>query len=180
MVAPHAETKGSPVVPRLGRIAARAARLLLGLVLLGMVLLNVANAMARYGFGAVLIGADELLVFAMIWMVMIGMVLATVERSHVALDIVTVRVGPRARLALTAMHHGVIAVAGAYAAWASLVFVSRIAANQQTSMALAIPMYLPHGAVTLGLAATALVAAVLAASDLRRLLPDARSSGEGR
>jgi TRAP-type transport system small permease protein len=180
MAAPHPETKGEPLAPRLGRIAVRAARHLLGLVLLGMVLLNVANAVARYGFGAVLIGADELLVFAMIWMVMIGMVLVTVERSHVALDILTTRVGPRARLALAAMHHGVIAIAGAYAAWASLGFVSRVAANQQTSMALAVPMYLPHGAVTVGLAATALVAAALAASDFRKLLLTARSIGERR
>ena len=37
-------------------------------------LLNVASAMCRYIFGIVFIGADELLVFAMIWMVMVGMI----------------------------------------------------------------------------------------------------------
>jgi TRAP-type C4-dicarboxylate transport system permease small subunit len=158
------------VAIRVGHAAVQAARLLLGVVLLGMVLANVANAIARYGFGAVFIGTDELLVFAMIWMVMIGMVLVTVERSHIGLDIVTARVGPRARLVLAVMSHVIIAAAGAYAAWQSLAFVSRIMANQQTSMALAIPMYIPHGGVTMGLACTALVAAVLAAIDLRALL----------
>lgn len=158
------------VAMRLGHAAVQVARLLLGLLLLGMVLANVANAIARYGFGAVFIGTDELLVFAMIWMVMIGMVLVTVERSHIGLDIVTARVGPRARLALSAMSHIIIAGAGAYAAWQSLAFVGRIMANQQTSMALAIPMYIPHGGVTIGLACTALVAAVLAVIDLRDLL----------
>jgi TRAP-type C4-dicarboxylate transport system permease small subunit len=161
------------VAIRIGHAAVQSARLLLGLVLLGMVLANVANAVARYGFGAVFIGTDELLVFAMIWMVMIGMVLVTVERSHIGLDIVTARVGPRARLVLTVMSHVIIAAAGAYAAWQSLAFVSRIMANQQTSMALAIPMYIPHGGVTIGLACTALVAAVLAAIDLRALLSGA-------
>jgi TRAP-type C4-dicarboxylate transport system permease small subunit len=155
---------------RFAHAVAQAARLLLGLILLGMVLANVANAIARYGFGAVYIGTDELLVFAMIWMVMIGMVLVTIERSHIGLDIVTARVSPRARLALTAMSHIIIAVAGAYAAWQSLGFVSRIMANQQTSMALAIPMYIPHSALTIGLACTTLVAAVLAVIDLRYLL----------
>ena len=42
----------------------RAVRVLLGLLLLGMVALNVANAICRYVFGIVLIGADEVLVFA--------------------------------------------------------------------------------------------------------------------
>lgn len=158
------------VAVRIAHAAAQTARLLLGLVLLGMVLANVANAIARYGFGAVFIGTDELLVFAMIWMVMIGMVLVTIERSHIGLDIVTARVGPRARLALSAMSHVIIAAAGAYAAWQSLAFVGRIMANQQTSMALAIPMYIPHSALTIGLACTALVAAVLAVIDLRYLL----------
>jgi TRAP-type C4-dicarboxylate transport system permease small subunit len=71
------------------------------------------------------------------------------------------------------MSHVIIAAAGAYAAWQSLAFVSRIMANQQTSMALAIPMYIPHGGLTIGLACTALVAAVLAALDLRALLSGA-------
>jgi len=161
------------VASRVAHAAAQTARLLLGLVLLGMVLANVANAIARYGFGAVFIGTDELLVFAMIWMVMIGMVLVTVERSHIGLDIVTARVGPRARLALSAMSHVIIAAAGAYAAWQSLAFVGRIMANQQTSMGLGIPMYIPHVALTLGLACTALVAAVLAVVDLRDWLSGA-------
>jgi TRAP-type C4-dicarboxylate transport system permease small subunit len=172
MLVPNPASQQS-VAMHIGHAAVQAARLLLGLVLLGMVLANVANAIARYGFGAVFIGTDELLVFAMIWMVMIGMVLVTVERSHIGLDIVTARLGPRARLVLAVMSHVIIAAAGAYAAWQSLAFVSRIMANQQTSMALAIPMYIPHGGVTVGLACTALVAAVLAAIDLRELLSGA-------
>lgn len=159
---------------RVAYAAAQAARLLLGLILLGMVLANVANAVARYGFGAVFIGTDELLVFAMIWLVMVGMVLVTIERSHIGLDIVTARVGPRARLTLSAMSHAIIAAAGGYATWQSVAFVGRILANQQTSMALAIPMYIPHGALTIGLAGTTLVAAVLAAVDLRYLLSGTR------
>jgi TRAP-type transport system small permease protein len=71
---------------RIARIAAFATRALLGTLLIGMMLLNVANAVCRYLFSVVLIGADELLVFAMIWMVMIGMILVTIDRRHIALD----------------------------------------------------------------------------------------------
>ena len=131
-----------------------AARVILGLLLLAMVVLNVANAISRYLLSSVVIGIDELLVFAMIWMVMIGMLLVTAERSHIALEIIT----------------GRVAVACASAAWQSYKFVSRVVAIKQPSMARALPMFSPHGAITLGLAGTALVAAVLAWRDALRLV----------
>jgi len=150
--------------------AGQVARTLLGLILLAMVLLNVVNAVSRYALSYVVIGIDELLVFAMIWMVMIGMLLVTAERSHIALEIVTGRVGPRARSALALLHHTVIALAGAYAAWQSYKFVMRVIAIQQTSMALELPMAIPHAAITVGLAGTALISVVLAVHDLRALV----------
>src|SRR6185295_20304077 len=83
---------------------ARAVRVVLGLLLLGMVALNVASAMCRYIFGIVFVGADELLVFAMIWMVMVGIIVVTANRSHIALDFLVTRVGPRQRIALSVIH----------------------------------------------------------------------------
>ena len=47
-------------------------------------------------FGIVVIGVDEVLVFAMIWMVMVGMILVTAERSHIALEFLA-RAPARAR-----------------------------------------------------------------------------------
>ena len=87
---------------RLGRVAGNAARVVLGLILLAMVLLNVLNAIGRYFIGAVLVGADELLVFAMIWLVMIGLILVTSEDRNIALDFLLNRMGPRARTAIMA------------------------------------------------------------------------------
>src|SRR5258708_36511038 len=84
---------------RIARIAAFATRALLGTLLISMVLLNVATAVCRYLFSVVLIGADELLVFAMIWMVMIGMILGTFDPRHSALDFLPTRLPPRPRLA---------------------------------------------------------------------------------
>src|SRR5713101_8178129 len=129
---------------RIARIAAFATRALLGTLLIGMMLLNVANAVCRYLFSVVLIGADELLVFAMIWMVMIGMILVTIDRRHIALDFLANRLAPRPRSALTMFHHLIIAIGAAYAAFQSLVFA--------------------HLALVVGFAGTALVAAVLVVS----------------
>lgn len=148
----------------------QAARVLLGLILLAMVLLNVVNAFTRYALSYVVIGIDELLVFAMIWMVMVGMLLVTADRSHIALEIITGRVGPRARAGLALLHHSIIAVTCACVAWQSYKFVSRVIAIHQTSMALELPMWIPHGAITIGLTGTALIAVVLAWRDLCALV----------
>jgi TRAP-type transport system small permease protein len=149
---------------RIARIAAVATRALLGTLLIGMMLLNVANAVCRYLFSVVLIGADELLVFAMIWMVMIGMILVTIDRRHIALDFLANRLAPRPRIALTMFHHLIIAIGGAYAAVQSLEFARRVATIGQTSMAIGFPMVFAHSALVVRFAGTALVAAVLVVS----------------
>jgi TRAP-type C4-dicarboxylate transport system permease small subunit len=155
---------------RLARMAAVAARALLGTLLVGMVLLNVANAVCRYLFGVVLIGADELLVFAMIWMVMIGMILVTIDRRHIAPDFLANRLAPRPRIALTLFHHLILAIGAAYAAVQCLEFTQRVGAIGQTSMAIGFPMMFAHSALVVGFAGTALVAAMLVVSGGTELL----------
>src|SRR6476646_7718406 len=99
-------TAGQPVAPEnIPHPVARAVRAVLGLLLLGMVVLNVASAMCRYIFGIVFVGADELLVFAMIWMVMVGMIVVTASRNHIALDFLVTRAPPRQRVMLSAAHN---------------------------------------------------------------------------
>jgi TRAP-type C4-dicarboxylate transport system permease small subunit len=159
--------------------ATRLIRGLLGLLLLGMVLLNVVNALGRHLFGRTLVGADELLVFTMIWIVMIGLILVTIERGHIALDFLASRLSPRLRLALAALHHAVMTVVSAYAALQSLSFVRRVAAVGQTSMGLAMPMEIPHFALVVGLAGTAVVGAVLLAGDLVALTRTGRGKTTG-
>ena len=148
---------------------ASAVRVLLGLLLLGMVALNVANAICRYVFGVVLTGADEVLVFSMIWMVMVGMILATIDRRHIALDFLVTRAGPRQRAALTILHHAVLTGACGYATFYCWAFVARVAAIGQTSMALGVPMAIPHFALFVGFAGTTIASALLLAADIAAL-----------
>ena len=148
---------------------ASAVRVFLGLLLLSMVALNVANAICRYVFGVVLTGADEVLVFSMIWMVMVGMILATIDRRHIALDFLVTRAGPRQRAALTILHHAVLTGACAYAAIYCWAFVARVAAVGQTSMALGVPMAIPHFALFVGFAGTTIASALLLAADIAAL-----------
>lgn len=152
----------------LARTALLAARTLLGIVLIGLVLLNVVNAVARAA-GTVVIGVDEVLVFGMIWMVMIGMMLVTADRSHIALEILTARVGPRARCVLSIVTHFVMMGACAYAAVQSFGFIQRVTSSGQTSMALGMPMLIPHAALLVGFGGTAIIAAMILVSDIRFL-----------
>ena len=152
----------------------QAVRVVLGLLLLGMVALNVASAMCRYILGIVFVGADELLVFAMIWMVMVGMIVVTVNRSHIALDFLVTRVSPRRRIALSALHHVVMTGACTYATVYCWSFVMRVAAIGQTSMALEIPMTIPHFALVVGFGGTTIASALLAAGDISALLSTPR------
>lgn len=154
--------------------AIAALKGLLGLGLVAMVLVNVANAAGRYGGLPTLTGADELLVFGMIWIVMVGAILATRERAHLAIDVLPARLAPRPRRVLAAAGSAVMALTCGFIAWHSHAFIERIGAIGQTSMGLGIPMVIPHFAVLTGFAGMAAVAALLAASDLAALL-----SGEG-
>lgn len=158
----------APVNPVVKAVAS-TVRIILGVLLLGMVALNVANAICRYALGVVLTGADELMVFAMIWMVMVGMIVATASRGHIALDFLVNRAGPRQRVMLSILHHAVMTGACAYAAFHCWSFVARVAALGQTSMALGLPMAIPHAALVVGFAGTTIASALLLAADIAAL-----------
>jgi len=70
-------------VIRAEALAVRLIRVLLGLCLMAMVLINVANAVGRYSGWFSLVGADELLVYGMIWIVMLGAILAARSRDEI-------------------------------------------------------------------------------------------------
>jgi TRAP-type C4-dicarboxylate transport system permease small subunit len=166
----QSDTAPPSLALRLTRMASRMARTLLGLVLLGMVVLNVANAIGRYVLGVVFIGADEVLVFAMIWMVMIGVLVVTAEGSHIALDLVAERASPRTRALCMLLHHAVMAGGAGYAAVQSSAFVDRVGMMGQTSMALGMPMTIPHAALVVGFGGTALIAVLLFVRDAMTFL----------
>lgn len=156
-------------VARLAAFLVEALRILLGVVLVLMVAVNVANALGRYTAGITFVGADELIVYAMIWIVMTGMVIVAAEGRHLALDVLPDRLGGTAKMAHSLFCHAAMAAACAYAAFQSYAFVARVGRVGQLSMALGIPMTIPHAALLSGFSLTALVAAALcvrAAADL--------------
>lgn len=139
---------------------------LLGIVFCAIVLLNFVGAAARYLGGRAFVGADELQVYTMVWLLFIGAALAAVRKAHLRMDLLVQRLGPKAawwrQLAESAL---ALAVCGLMT-WVSGSFAADIFAMGQRSDGAGIPMWLVHGAAVLGFLALALVALI----DVARLL----------
>jgi TRAP-type C4-dicarboxylate transport system permease small subunit len=102
-------------------------------------------------------------------MVMVGLLGVTARRAHIALDFLVTRSGPRQRVMLSALHHIVMTGACAYATVYCWSFVTRVAAIGQTSMALELPMAIPHFALVVGFGGTTIASALLLARDIAAL-----------
>jgi TRAP-type C4-dicarboxylate transport system permease small subunit len=76
----------------------------------GMFLCVFAQVVLRYGFDRPLVWSDELARYLFVWCAFLGWILAARRRSHLAVDVVAMRCGPRGRAAF--------ALAGAVAALA--------------------------------------------------------------
>ena len=152
---------------------------LLGLGLLVVVAVNVGNAGSRYLFGVSPVGADELMVFLVIWVVMIGAVLSFFLRTHISVNLLPLYLKGRARLALYLVHDAAAVLACGYATWASWLFIGRIASIGVTSMGLGVPMTVPHAALLCGFAGLTLGGVVMFALDLVRLLRNDPGSEAG-
>ncbi|XWN31443.1 MAG: TRAP transporter small permease subunit [Devosia sp.] len=159
---------------RLARTAHITLRYLLGALLIAMTLANGLNAGARYLFGTQMRGADELLAFSQVALVMMGLILVTAERRHLSVDLWPEGgvVNALRRLALSAVMLAVCL----YAAIQSFAFVSRMMSFGATSMGLGAPMWIPHGFVLVGFGATAAVALLLLVSDTAALARAMRAS----
>ncbi len=161
---------------RIGRILAwvdRLARAGLGLALIAMVLLNVVNAAGRYLVGRSLAGADEILLYAMIWLVFLGLILVTAEGRHLRLDLLERALPRRAAGLQRLLSDLLVALLCGFLASQSWAVFERLDSIGQTSMAAGLPMAWVHGGLLIGLAATALVAGLQALLRLYRLIAGA-------
>lgn len=160
--------KASGII-RIEALVVQVIGVLLGIGLIAMVVLNVANAVGRYSGWFSLVGADELLVYGMIWIVMLGAILAARSRDHLSINLLPGAVSGRiGALLQVAIDVPTVAVS-AFIAWHSFSFIERIASLNQTSMGLGIPMVIPHAAILVGFTGIALVTAFLTLVDITRL-----------
>jgi TRAP-type C4-dicarboxylate transport system permease small subunit len=159
------QAAGQPALSRLAGSAISALHTLLGLALLFVVAVNVLNATSRYLFGVSPVGADELMVYVVIWAVMVAAILSLVLRSHINVNVLPLYTTGRARHLLHLLHDAAAVFACGYAAYASWLFIGRISKLGVTSMGLGLPMSVPHAALLFGFLGLTVAGAVMFVRD---------------
>ena len=129
----------------------------LALAFIGAVCLNFANVVGRYGFGRSIVGADEIQITIMVFMAFLGAAVVSWRRSHLRMDVLVRFLPERFRSILRASEAVLIVAVAGFALVQSWRYSAQMLALGSTSAVGGIPMWIPHGAVTLGFALILLV-----------------------
>lgn len=131
----------------------------LGALLILCVALNFANVVARYGFNTALFGIEELQVYLLVGISFFGAVVVSWRREHLRMDALVGYMRPRARRAVTVVEElAMVGLLGFAAVQSSRYTWQMVQINRKSDL-MEIPMWIPHGCVTVGLALMALLAA---------------------
>ena len=142
------------ILQAIDRAIGAACRAVLYLTLAAVFVILSANVALRYVAGTSLASASELPELMFPWMIMAGVVLAAQHGSHIAVVILTQRLGASRRWVLAG---GALAVAVLYAALAVTAWpLAEIAADERTPM-LQVPGSVSVGCLMLGFALLSLV-----------------------
>lgn len=136
-------------------ILVRVPTVLAGLCLLAGVAVNFANVVGRYFFGAPIFWAEEAMIFLIIWSVFLAFIAVTAKDEHLKMDLVSKMLSAWARQALEKLGllTGVVVLLFlALQSWTSL---GRLWKFDMRSISLDIPMVVPHAAVFVGVALSA-------------------------
>lgn len=127
-----------------------------GLIFCAVVLLNFASAALRYAGGRALVGADEVQVYAMVWLIFLGAAVAGVRHMHLRMDVFVQRLGPALGW-WRKLFEAVLSLAVCVLmTWVSINFAIEMRAMGQHSDGAGIPMWLVHAAPAAGFLGLAL------------------------
>lgn len=130
----------------------------LALAFAAAVILSFVNVIGRYVFGATVIWADEIQIYIMIWMAFLGAVVVTWREMHLRMDLLFKMLSPRLQnivrlaefAAMITLAGVVVALSGQYAY--NMFVLGRLSDVAQ------VPMWIPHGGVSLGFSLILLIA----------------------
>lgn len=131
---------------------------LVGLLMILGVLLMFANVVARHVFAAPFYWTEEVAVYLNIWCVFLGVALVTRNNCHLRMDLLLKAVPPRyAKMLNTASWLGTLLVSGVIVV-ASWMLLAQLWAADLRSVAVNLPMVVPHFAVFSGFLLTFVIA----------------------
>lgn len=129
---------------------------LFGLVFMGVVALNFASAAGRYLLGQPIMGADEVQVYTMVWLIFMGAAIVALRRLHLRMDVLVGHWDGRLALWRNTLEALITAVTCGAVSWVSFGFAWQIHGMEQLSDAASIPMWIPHLSAGTGFAVMAL------------------------
>jgi TRAP-type C4-dicarboxylate transport system permease small subunit len=152
---------------RLCGIAFRAIPLgVAATLLIGSVVVNLANVIGRYAFQAALYWAEEAMIYMAIWSIFLAAVAIAYDRADLTMGLLSARLAsPWRRIAEGVMTAITVAVC-LFMAAQSLTITRTLIRNGQNSLALELPMWIPQASLLFGFAMIA--AAVIARYALGR------------
>lgn len=128
--------------------------------MLAGVAINFANVVGRYLFGRALFWAEETMVFITIWGVFVGMAAIAYKGDHLGMDLLSQSIRGRWRTALNAAMAATLLACCAFVIVQSFQVVTLFARASQVSVAAGIPKAIPHAALLVGFALTAVAVLV--------------------
>jgi len=161
---PHITDDGRPAESRPLRFARllldTLPRALIGLLLLAMIMINLANVIGRHAFDQALFWAEEIMKLGMVWGVFLGAIAVTYRGNHLRMDLLSSGFGRPWSTVLNVVTTAVFVVVACYIAYYSYQVVQIIHMTGRVSDAAQYPMILQHLSVFVGL--TLMIVAVAA------------------
>lgn len=157
---------GDPV-GRLILAACKAFALVGGLVLVGIAAMSVASIGGRWLAGRALVGDFELVQIGCAIAVSMALPYCQMRRGHVIVDFFTVRLARRVRARCDALGALLLAVCAALIAWRMTLGLLNAHASGESSMLLAVPIWIAYVAIVPSFALLAIAACYTAWADFR-------------
>ncbi len=141
-------------------VLARVCLIIGGVMLVAIVCINGWNVFSRYVLFSALSWAEEAMVYLMIASVFIGSIAVTWDRSHISIDALVMKLGPRARSWFEWLAVAIAAAVLWPFCWLSWGVVQKLRMFEQTSDALHMPVWIPQVTVPLALGLMPIVMAL--------------------
>ena len=125
---------------------------LAALLLFVAIAVNFANVVARYVLLAAFYWAEEVMVYLAIWSIFLAAAAVAYDGRHLTMDLFAARLPPLWGRVLRAFVAAVCFATFVLMAWQSFEVVRLLARNDQRSIAVDMPMVVPHAALLVGFA----------------------------
>lgn len=130
----------------------KKADFIFGVVFAGVVFLNFVSAAMRYTGMPALIGADEVQVYLMVWLIFLGAAIVAWRHHNLRMDVLVEKLNPTINWYRGLVEAILMLIVCGVMVWISVGFVEQMIEMGQASDGASIPMWIPHGAVLVGFA----------------------------